>query len=120
MIPHRLNRHGDPVFQITDALPDGEFHPVILTLAPLTSTLGCELATCMSEPVEGARSCERLAFHDGPHAFVDDDNSVVTWTQCACVDLGFTECHHVPDGATVDFVNPDLTILVFDLLGAVP
>jgi hypothetical protein len=129
-IPNRLTRTGAPVFQL-HLLKDMPDHVAALVkLSPPTWTKVEAAGICLAAGSVGLRdplrcdtfedyfaqpSCVRLAFHDGPHAFVDLDAKVVTFTECMCVDeYGFDECFHTADAIEAGLVQPELTIRIAD------
>ncbi len=117
LIPERYNQAGDSLFVMVEGFPDEAFD-VILSLDPLLIGYGDETAPCMA--ISGHGECRRLAFHDGPHALLDDDDHLVTFHSCDCDRwYGMDVCQHVEHGPTLPVIDPHLKIRVYVLTGDV-
>lgn len=91
------NCHAERVY-VYDPAAAGALEAVIYDLEPTVTWLQVEPAgVCLADDAD-EHSCNRLAFHDGPHAYIRED-VLVTFTECHCVSrLGDTwECAHYQD-----------------------
>lgn len=94
------NIHGEPVF--VSVAVDDDMHVVILDpevtsfgwAEPAAICLACDYE---SDSLEG--DCQRLAMHEGQHAYLDGDQ-LIAFNECACWKIDpDRRCWHTPAAA---------------------